>query len=160
MAPGSLGRLLKDGAAMVRIQGDDIAVAARIRPLDEYSGHADQTRLVKWLADRNPVRHDVFLVHGEDDARQTLAGVLAEHGFARKRIRIPALGETTRLTPTGAKTERVRARIPKDAQTSDWHNTYAATVLALREQLDALGSDEDREQLLGRIRRDLKPRRP
>lgn len=154
-APGSLGRLLKDGASLVRIQGEEIAVAARIRTLDEYSGHADQARLVKWLAARGPIAQNIFLVHGEDEARQTLATVLSESGIPRKRIHIPALGETTRLTPTGAKTLRVRARVPEEAQTSDWHNTYAATVLALRAQLNALGSDDARERLLENVRRNL-----
>jgi len=158
-APGSLGRLLKDGASLVRIQGDETTVAARIRTLDEYSGHADQTRLIKWLENRQPVRQNIFLVHGEDEARQVLAALLAEHGVRRKCIHIPALGETTRLTSAGAKTVRIRARVPQDAQTSDWHNTYAATVLALRQQLDALSSDKARERLLGRVRRDLERNR-
>lgn len=158
-APGSLGRLLRDGASLVRIQGDEISVAARIRTLDEYSGHADQTRLVKWLESRQPVRQNIFLVHGEDQAREGLALVLAEHGVPRKRIHIPALGETTRLTSAGAKTVRIRARVPERAQTSDWHNTYAATVLALRQKLDALSSDEDRERLLKRVQRDFQKAR-
>ena len=40
-AQGTLGRFLHDGAKAVRIQGEEINVAARIRYLDEYSGHAD-----------------------------------------------------------------------------------------------------------------------
>jgi len=102
------------------------------------------------------MRQNVFLVHGEDGARQALATVLIEHGVPRKHIHIPELGETTRLTSAGAKTLRVRARVPEEAQPSEWHNTYAATVLALRQQLDALRSDAARERLLDRIRRDLK----
>lgn len=154
-APGSLGRLLKDGASLVRIQGDEIAVAARIRVLDEYSGHADQARLLKWVEQRTPVRHNIFLVHGEDEARNTLADLLAETGIPRNRIHIPALGETTRFTAAGAKTVRIRARVPQAAQTADWHNAYSETVLALRQQLDNLKSDEARERLLARIRRDV-----
>lgn len=154
-APGSLGRLLKDGATLVRIQGDEIAVAARIRLLDEYSGHADQARLLRWIEQRSPVRQGIFLVHGEDDARATLGDLLVEAGISRKRIHIPALGETTRLATTGAKTVRIRARVPEAAQTTDWHNTYAATVLALRQQLEAQKSDDARERLLARVKRDV-----
>ena len=40
-AQGTLGRFLQDGAKAVRIQGEEIRVAARIRMIDEYSGHAD-----------------------------------------------------------------------------------------------------------------------
>ncbi len=37
-AQGTLGRILKDGAKAVRIQGDDVVVRARISAIDSYSG--------------------------------------------------------------------------------------------------------------------------
>ncbi len=49
-AEGTLGRLLQSGAKPVRIQGDEIAVRARIRSLDLYSGHADGPELVDWIS--------------------------------------------------------------------------------------------------------------
>lgn len=49
-AKGTLGRLLQDGAETVRIQGEEFAVRARIRTLDLYSGHADGSELVDWIA--------------------------------------------------------------------------------------------------------------
>ena len=45
-ARGTLGRFLDDGVKAVRIQGEEIKVAARIRRIDEYSGHADSSELV------------------------------------------------------------------------------------------------------------------
>ena len=42
---GTLGRFLQDGTKAVRIQGDEIKVAARIRMIDDYSGHADGSEL-------------------------------------------------------------------------------------------------------------------
>ena len=45
-AHGTLGRFLNDGVKSVRIQGEQINVAARIRRLDEYSGHADGPELL------------------------------------------------------------------------------------------------------------------
>jgi metallo-beta-lactamase family protein len=67
-ANGTLGRFLLDGAKAVRIQGDEISVAARVRTIDDYSGHADGTELARWIAARRPVRRGVFLVHGEEQA--------------------------------------------------------------------------------------------
>jgi len=64
-AAGTLGRVLLDGATSVRIHGEEISVAAAIRSLDVYSGHADATELEAWLRSRKPVNGTVFLVHGE-----------------------------------------------------------------------------------------------
>ena len=60
-AHGTLGRFLADGAKAVRIQGEVIKVDARIRRIDEYSGHADGPELARWIAARRPVRRGVFL---------------------------------------------------------------------------------------------------
>ena len=46
-AQGTLGRFLVDGVKAVRIQGEEIKVAARIRRVDEYSGHADGPELAR-----------------------------------------------------------------------------------------------------------------
>ena len=53
-AQGTLGRFLVDGVKAVRIQGEEIKVAARIRRVDEYSGHADGPELARWIASRRP----------------------------------------------------------------------------------------------------------
>ena len=76
-AQGTLGRILQDGAAAVRIQGEDITVRARIRTIDLYSGHADGPELAAWLKERLPIRNQVFLVHGEAPAMDGLRARLA-----------------------------------------------------------------------------------
>jgi metallo-beta-lactamase family protein len=151
-APATLGRLLHDGEKMVRIHGEEIAVSAQIRMLDEYSGHADQPHLLAWARQRLPIHHQVFLVHGEDSARARFAELLRDIGLKRADIRQPVIGETVKLTKNdGAKTIRVRAAIdPSDAQ-RDWHNDYAATVIALKQKLDAMTSDRERKKLLGQL---------
>ncbi|MSO98708.1 MAG: MBL fold metallo-hydrolase, partial [Rhodospirillaceae bacterium] len=151
-APTTLGRLLLDGEKIVRIHGEDIAVQARIKMLDEYSGHADQTRLLEWFKNRLPLHHDVFLTHGEENSRTALGVKIAELGTAKKFIRLPVMGETVSLSKReGAKTTQVRAVIkPADAQ-RDWHNAYAATVIALKQKLNTLGDNRDRKRLLQRI---------
>ena len=47
-AQGTLGRFLAEGAKTARIQGEEIKVAARIRQIDDYSGHADGPASVPW----------------------------------------------------------------------------------------------------------------
>ena len=73
-ARGTLGRFLDDGAKAVRIQGEEIKVAARIRRIDDYSGHADGPELARWIAARRPIRRGLFLIHGEDPAMAGLSG--------------------------------------------------------------------------------------
>ncbi|MCA0200077.1 MAG: MBL fold metallo-hydrolase [Proteobacteria bacterium] len=155
-AQGSLGRLLRDGAAMVRIQGEEIAVAARIRLLDEYSGHADQAGLLDWVRGRVPVRQSIFLVHGEEDARAAFSDKLLEAGFAKDRILRPAMGQSMRISGRGARLLRIHPRLEPAAAASDWHNAYAETVLELRRKLEGLKSDKDREKVLQGLRGALK----
>jgi metallo-beta-lactamase family protein len=156
-APGTLGRLLSQKVPMVRIHGEEVAVNARIRMLDEYSGHADQDGLVKWVEQRLPVRNDIFIVHGEEGARTAMASVLESAGLPRKNIRLPQMGETVRLTAKGAKTERIRARVDVAATANaDWHNAYAETVLDLRRTLDNAKDERTRQKVINRVRSALK----
>jgi len=83
-AVGTLGRILQEGAKSVRIQGEEFAVRARIRSLDLYSGHADGTAPRDWIEARLPIRHQVFLVHGEEAAMEGLA---ARHPASWSRMK-------------------------------------------------------------------------
>ncbi|MDP1706302.1 MAG: MBL fold metallo-hydrolase [bacterium] len=64
-AEGSLGRKILDGAPMVRIMGQEVAVRCKIRVIDGYSAHADQPQLLKWLETMRFSLRKVFLVQGE-----------------------------------------------------------------------------------------------
>lgn len=152
-APGTLGRLLSEKVSMVRIHGEEVAVRARIRFLDGYSGHADQEGLVSWVNGRLPVRQGLFVVHGEEGARTTMASALERAGLPRKATHLPQMGETVRLTSKGAMTERIRARVDVAATANaDWHNAYAETILALRRTLDKAKNEKQRQKVLNRIR--------
>ena len=72
-ATGSLGNLLERGAKRVKIMGEDMNVAATIRKLDDYSGHADGPELVQWVKERLPIAKSIFLTHGEDEPQMALA---------------------------------------------------------------------------------------
>jgi metallo-beta-lactamase family protein len=152
-ATGTLGRILQDGAAHVRIQGRDYAVRARIRSIELYSGHADGPELLAWIAQRLPLRHQVFLVHGEDDALQGLAARLAGRLSADKLL-IPALDDGFALTDRGAVALRGQTapRIaPGAVGHPDWHNDLSQLILSINRAIDQSGSEEERAALVRRL---------
>ena len=151
-APGTLGRLLVDGAREVTIMGQEVAVRARIRTLDCYSGHADRRDLIAWTGARRPVRQGIFLVHGEDGARAGLAEALAGE---RPPVILPEMDAAYALPQDGPARPRGAApRIePKRVHAvRDWHNERAALLLELRRRLEEAPDDAAREGLLSRVR--------
>jgi metallo-beta-lactamase family protein len=76
-ADGTLGRLLVNGLKHVKLFGADIPVNAKIHTCGGLSAHADQQGLLDWYASI-PNRPPVALVHGENPAREVLAGKLRE----------------------------------------------------------------------------------
>ena len=76
-AQGTLGRRLVDGAQWVRIHGQDIRVNAQRHTVGGLSAHADQRGLLEWYGNFEGAPR-VALVHGEDKAREALAGEIHE----------------------------------------------------------------------------------
>lgn len=72
-AENTLGRRLLDGEKRVKIFGEEINVSAEIHEIDGFSGHADRDGLLKWLSSIKSKPEVVFLVHGEQDAKISLA---------------------------------------------------------------------------------------
>ncbi|MFA6593918.1 MAG: MBL fold metallo-hydrolase [Candidatus Buchananbacteria bacterium] len=73
-AEGSLGRLLKDGAKRVTIDGEKVAVKAKIIAIGSYSSHADQPKLLHWLKSVDSPRPKmIFVNHGEGKSSLMLA---------------------------------------------------------------------------------------
>ncbi|WP_042692715.1 MBL fold metallo-hydrolase RNA specificity domain-containing protein, partial [Azospirillum sp. B506] len=154
-APGTLGRLLQEGASRVRIHGEEIAVKARVRSIDVYSGHADRSALLDWLAARHGVGHGLFLVHGEEPARASIRQALLDKGWSADRIALPALDDRVDLAAPCplAPADRHPRLAPADlAAGLDWHNHYAEALLALRRTLDAAPDDAARERILAGVR--------
>ena len=161
-AAGTLGRLLHDGAARVRIQGETIQVGARIARIEGYSGHADAPELAGWLAARGPVAGGVFLVHGEEEAIEGLAQRLSAQGLPPDALIRPTLDEAFRLAPgrvpeRDEAASRRRAR-PEAVGRPDWHNQRAALLLSIEEALDQASDDRTRAALLDRLRHALDAR--
>jgi metallo-beta-lactamase family protein len=100
-APGTLGRLVADGAPAVRIQGEDIQVRARIRQIDVYSGHADGTELVDWVRERLPIKRALFLCHGEEDEAEAMRNALIRRDLDAERVIVPTLDDQIDLLGDG-----------------------------------------------------------
>jgi metallo-beta-lactamase family protein len=81
-AYGTLGRHILDGDPEVRIHNRVWPVNAQIERIYGMSAHADQTDLLNWLGESQPLPKRVFLTHGEEDAAKTLARKIKEvHGL-------------------------------------------------------------------------------
>ena len=74
---GTIGRRLVDGAKWIRIHGRDIRVNASMHTVGGLSAHADQRGLLDWFGHFDP-KPPLALVHGEDKAREALAGEIGE----------------------------------------------------------------------------------
>ena len=81
-AAGTRGRLLVDGAKVVRLHGRDIPVAARIEHIDSMSAHADAGEIMRWLSGFSRPPAMTHLVHGEPPALEALrARIATERGW-------------------------------------------------------------------------------
>jgi metallo-beta-lactamase family protein len=80
-APGTLGRILLDGAEEIRMMGSEFAVKAEIAKIGSFSAHADQEELVNWLTSFREKPKTVFLIHGEPETLETFSTVLNKLGF-------------------------------------------------------------------------------
>jgi metallo-beta-lactamase family protein len=154
-AQGTLGRILQDGAARVRIMGEEVRVRARIRTLEAYSGHADGRELEGWLRARLPIGRNLFLVHGEEAA---LAGLKrrASAFHDPERIVIPTLDEGYALTSDGARPVGKPRRIePSHVGHPDWHNELSRLILDLGTAVRGAPDDASKRDLLGKLRKQL-----
>jgi metallo-beta-lactamase family protein len=64
-APGSMGRVLQDGARSVRILGEEIPVNARIATISGYSAHKDSQGLFDFVKNSADTLENIYVVMGE-----------------------------------------------------------------------------------------------
>ncbi len=160
-ANGTLGRFLEDGAKAVRIQGEEIKVGARIRRIDEYSGHADGPELARWIAARRPIHRGLFLVHGEDAALTGMLTRVAERIVPEAKIFRPVLDDAYNLStasPTPVDGGRRRRLAPEAVVSLDWHNDMSRLVLDINEVVEKAADDRARGVVIRRLRRALEER--
>lgn len=159
-AVGTLGRLLQEGRRLVRIQGEDIRVDARVRTLDVYSAHADAAGLARWLDARAPTGGGVLLTHGEPDNLKALQQRLETKDAPKRKVSIAAMDQAYELSPGGF--TAVAGPAPRlasaDAARLDWHNMRSDFFARLNARLDASPDDAAREKLLAAIAATLEAR--
>jgi metallo-beta-lactamase family protein len=69
---GTRGRAILNGAHEVKIHGTYVPIRMKISSLSAMSGHADQKEMIAWLSNITPAPQKIFLVHGENGAREAL----------------------------------------------------------------------------------------
>jgi len=67
---GTRGRALQDGVPELKMHGSYYPVKAQVKTLSAMSGHADQQEMIQWLSQISEPPKKVFLVHGENNARE------------------------------------------------------------------------------------------
>ena len=157
-ANGTLGRFLQDGVKAVRIQGEEIKVAARIRSIDDYSGHADGSEIARWIAARRPIARGLFLVHGEEAAIAGLAERVAERIIPSAKLFEPLLDDIYELAsaaPTPLDPTHRRRLTPEAVTHLDWHNEMSGLVLDIHDRIEQAADDRARGVIIRRLRRAL-----
>ena len=135
-APGTLGRNIVDGAKIVKIFGEEIAVNARIEYIEGYSGHADQEWLLNFVYSFiNKPKH-IFLVHGEPEGQIVLKQKLLE--TTKIPVTIPDFGDVYELNDDLKLLEKVE--VP---------DKYKYIRLAILERIDTLKEEiEDMGEII------------
>jgi metallo-beta-lactamase family protein len=77
-AEGTLGRRILEGAREVEVLGQTLHVAAQVEEIPSLSAHADARELMEWLVAIPEKPREIFLVHGEDPAREALRATILE----------------------------------------------------------------------------------
>jgi len=77
-AEGTRGRALQEGAKTSSIFGAPVAVNAEVIELGQFSAHAGQSELLRWLTALPAPPKRTFLTHGEPAAAQALQGAIQQ----------------------------------------------------------------------------------
>ncbi|OGZ06337.1 MAG: hypothetical protein A2845_00875 [Candidatus Lloydbacteria bacterium RIFCSPHIGHO2_01_FULL_49_22] len=72
-AAGTPGRKLAEGAKVVRLNGDDVAVKAKVLQLHGYSGHKDMDHLMEFVEGGKDTLKKIFVTIGEPKSSMFLA---------------------------------------------------------------------------------------
>jgi metallo-beta-lactamase family protein len=93
-AQHTLGRRISERRPEVKIFGVSRPLRARVEVLHGFSAHAGRSELLEYARLAGPGIGNVFLVHGEPEAQEALAGTLRSEGL---NVTIPAPGDTVEV---------------------------------------------------------------
>lgn len=94
-AEGTRGRAILRGAHEVKIHGVYVPVRMGVHSLSSVSGHADQQEMINWLSNIKVPPKCLFLVHGENDARDAFR--IKIESVLSWRVELPNLSEEVDL---------------------------------------------------------------
>jgi len=77
-AEGTRGRALQEGAKVLHLFGQAVAVNAEIITMGQLSAHAGKSELLRWLTALGAPPHKTWLTHGEPAAAQSLQAAIEE----------------------------------------------------------------------------------
>ena len=146
-AEGTLGRRLLEGDKKVNIHNEEVVVRAEIYNLEGFSGHSDQDNLLRWVKRFRVGPGCIFLVHGEEEASENLARLIAEQ--TKIPTRIPYWLEVDELPPITIRTgvPAPETKIPNDEDLcTRIEREYYQLRLKLRELVER-GLDDRRYEL-------------
>jgi metallo-beta-lactamase family protein len=92
-APNTLGRRLIENEKRVRIFGEEFQVEAQVEALPGFSGHADKQGLIDFVRVMEKKPQRTFIVHGEDEASNSLADALRDE-LGLQQVVIPDARES------------------------------------------------------------------
>ncbi len=156
-AKGSLGNLLEEGAKRVKIMGEEVNVAAAIRKIDDYSGHADGPELVKWIRARTPIAKTLFLTHGEEEPQVALAeavrGIVPDDCIIRPRLDdvYDLNAEKCAIIQSDTKPRIDPTAVAK----LDWNNDLQNLVMDIDDSMKNIADAKGRAALVRKLRRTL-----
>jgi metallo-beta-lactamase family protein len=94
-AEGTRGRALEDGARTLRIQGQDVPIAAEVINLRQFSAHAGQSELMRWLGGMPSQPRQTYMTHGEPQASAALKAKI--ESTLKWKVALPRYLETVDL---------------------------------------------------------------
>ncbi len=152
-AEGTLGSRLVNGEDKVRIFGEEIAVRARVVNIHGFSAHADQSELLRWLKKYKKIPKQIFLVHGEEEAMETLANIIEEN--YQVPVYIPDYMEEVTLRPGDKvlkETKEVAHLLKSQEIVKGWQEAAATVTQRLEKMVSEVSNQEELENAAGLIK--------
>lgn len=154
-AEGTLGRKLLDGVNNVKILGEEIKVEAEIHDLEGFSGHADQTILMKWLNNFKNKPKKIFVVHGEKESSNEFAKMIkTELGVD---VIVPNLGdgfkieEVVKQSHTGVVLEPIKEREDIKMELQEVYDQFESLAYRTDQLIDPEFLSEDYDNLKNKL---------